>query len=117
MSTFVLSLHTGIADHDGLQRLSRFAHATVNSGHQVECIFLYQDGVSHASPYLQQPSDELDVKATWQALADLGIPLMLCVTAAQKRAIDISHESVFTVAGLAEFAMLSAKADKWVQFK
>ncbi|MBD1581392.1 sulfurtransferase complex subunit TusD [Pseudoalteromonas sp. S16_S37] len=117
MSKFVLSLHSGVADHDCLQRLSRFAHAAVQSGHQISCIFLYQDAVNHASQHFQLASDELNVQATWQALADLGIPLMLCVTAAEKRAIDTNNTGLFTVAGLAEFAMLSTKADKWVQFK
>jgi tRNA 2-thiouridine synthesizing protein D len=110
-------LHTGVADQHSLLSLSRFAHAATQSGHTIDCIFLYQDAVSHASSYLQLPSDELDVKATWQLLADLNIPLLLCVTAAEKRAIDVSNTAPFKVAGLAEFAMLSAKADKWVQFK
>ena len=42
---------------------------------------------------------------------------MLCVTAAQKRGLDIKNTGVFKVAGLAEFAMLASDADKWVQFK
>ncbi|MCF6434160.1 sulfurtransferase complex subunit TusD [Pseudoalteromonas sp. MMG022] len=117
MSKFVLSLHTSVADQHCLQNLSRFAHAALQSGHQIDCIFLYQDAVSHASEHLQLASDELDVKSIWQTLSDQGIPLMLCVTAAEKRAVDIAHTGLFKVAGLAEFAMLSAKADKWVQFK
>ncbi len=42
---------------------------------------------------------------------------MLCVTAAEKRGLDIKHTNVFNVAGLAEFAMLASDADKWIQFK
>ncbi|CAH9060345.1 Putative sulfurtransferase DsrE [Pseudoalteromonas holothuriae] len=117
MSKFVLSLHSDIADHNCLQQLSRFAHSAIQGGHQIDCIFLYQDAVNHASQYLQLSSDELNVQATWQALADLDITLLLCVTAAEKRAIDVKNTGLFKVAGLAEFAMLSAKADKWVQFK
>ena len=42
---------------------------------------------------------------------------MLCVTAAEKRGLDMQNTGVFAVAGLAEFAMLASEADKWIQFK
>ena len=35
----------------------------------------------------------------------------------EKRGLDTSNTGVFSVAGLAEFAMLVSDADKWVQFK
>jgi len=41
----------------------------------------------------------------------------LCITAAEKRGLDIKNTGPFTVAGLAEFAMTVAKANKWIQFK
>lgn len=117
MSKFTLSLHAGVADHLSLSNLSRFAHAAIKAGHEIQCIFLYQDGVYHASQCTQLASDEYDVQATWQSLSDKGIPLILCVTAAEKRGIDTNNTGLFKVAGLAEFAMLSASSDKWVQFK
>lgn len=117
MSSFVLSLHTGVNDHHNIALLHRFVTACLNKGDEINCIFLYQDGVFHANQQLELPSDEYPLGETWQALSDLGVPLMLCVTAAEKRGIDIEHTGLFKVAGLAEFAMLSTKADKWVQFK
>ncbi|MBQ4852610.1 sulfurtransferase complex subunit TusD [Pseudoalteromonas sp. MMG012] len=117
MSKFVLSLHSSVSDHATLNNLSRFAHAALDDGHHIPCIFLYQDGVYHASQYVELASDELDIAAIWQALADRGITLMLCVTAAEKRGIDTTNTGIFKVAGLAEFAMLSATSDKWIQFK
>ncbi|TMP41932.1 sulfurtransferase complex subunit TusD [Pseudoalteromonas citrea] len=117
MSKFVLSLHSGVSDHLTLHNLSRFAHAALSQGHEIPCIFLYQDGVYHASQSLQLASDELNVSAIWQSLSNEGISLILCVTAAEKRGIDTKNTGIFKVAGLAEFAMLSAQSDKWVQFK
>ncbi|KAF7769797.1 tRNA 2-thiouridine synthesizing protein D [Pseudoalteromonas citrea] len=117
MSKFVLSLHSGVSDHLTLHNLSRFADAVLAEGHQIPCIFLYQDGVYHASQNLQLASDELNIAEIWQSLFNRGISLILCVTAAEKRGIDTANTGIFKVAGLAEFAMLTAQSDKWVQFK
>ncbi|WP_372761999.1 sulfurtransferase complex subunit TusD [Pseudoalteromonas sp.] len=117
MPRFVLSLHTPPSDHDTTQRLVNFAQACLAQGHSIEAIFLYQHGVYHASSDFALASDELQPAALWQQLADQNINLMLCVTAAEKRGVNISNTGVFNVAGLAEFAMLASSADKWVQFK
>ena len=117
MARFVLSLHCAPSDHDTTQRLVKFAHACLAQGHIIDAIFLYQQGVFHASEHLNLASDELAINALWQALHTKKINLMLCVTAAEKRGLDITKTGVFSIAGLAEFAMLASDADKWVQFK
>lgn len=117
MARFVLSLHTPPSDHDTTQRIVKFANACLAQGHTIDAIFLYQQGIYHGSTHFDLSSDELQISALWQQLADQN--LMLCVTAAQKRGLglDIKNTGVFKVAGLAEFAMLASDADKWVQFK
>lgn len=117
MARFVLSLHTPPSDHDTTQRIVKFAHACLTQGHSVDAIFLYQDGIYHASTHFELASDELNLSSLWQQLADKNINLMLCVTAAEKRGLDMQNTGVFAVAGLAEFAMLASEADKWIQFK
>jgi tRNA 2-thiouridine synthesizing protein D len=114
---FVLSLHTPPSDQDTTQRLVKFTQACLAQGHSIDAIFLYQQGVYHASSYFDLASDELQTPVLWQQLAAQNINLMLCVTAAEKRGLDIKNTGVFNVAGLAEFAMLASNADKWVQFK
>ena len=117
MAQFVLSLHTAPTDHDTVQRLVKFIHACHAKQHSIAAVFLYQAGVYHASSYLELASDELNVHDLWQSVSELDIPLLLCVTAAEKRGVDIASTAPFTVAGLAEFAMLASESDKWVQFK
>jgi|TARA_B110000211_G_scaffold230986_1_gene291654 tRNA 2-thiouridine synthesizing protein D len=117
LARFVLSLHTPPSDHDTSQRIIKFANACLSQGHTIDAIFLYQQGVYHASTHFDLASDELQISALWQALSSQNINLMLCVTAAEKRGLDTSNTGVFSVAGLAEFAMLVSDADKWVQFK
>ena len=117
MARFVLSLHTPPSDHDTTQRIVKFAHACLAQGHSVDALFLYQDAIYHASTHFELSSDELNLSSLWQQLADKNINLMLCVTAAEKRGLDMQNTGVFAVAGLAEFAMLASEADKWIQFK
>ena len=117
MAKFVLSLHTAPTDHDTTQRLIKFSQACIESGHTISAVFLYQAGVFHASQHLELASDELPISRLWQGLHEQAIPLLLCVTAAEKRGLDINQTGVFTVAGVAGFAMLASDADKWVQFK
>ena len=117
MHNFVLSLHSGVDDHHNVFLLKRFVRTAIQVGHQIDCIFLYQDGVYHASQHIQLASDEFPLLSTWQVIHELNIPVLLCVTAAEKRGIDIQDTGQFKVAGLAEFSMMAAKADKWVQFK
>ncbi|WP_404340250.1 sulfurtransferase complex subunit TusD [Pseudoalteromonas mariniglutinosa] len=117
MAQFVLSLHSAPTDHDCVQRLVKFAHSCLAKQHTIAAVFLYQAGVYHVSNHLELASDELPIKSLWQSLHNENIPLLLCVTAAEKRGIEINETTIFTVAGLAEFAMLASEADKWVQFK
>ena len=117
MANIIISYHASVTAHDSLQHLLRFTKSALALGHTVSGIFLYQDAVFHASNHFSLPSDELQVTDIWQSLADLGIKLTLCVTAAEKRGLDITRCKPFEVAGLAEFAMDASKADKWVQIK
>ena len=117
MARFVLSLHCAPSDHDTTQRLFKFATTCLEQGHSVDTIFLYQQGVYHASEDINLATDELAIASLWQTLHKRGIKLMLCITAAEKRGLNIAATNLFTVAGLAGFAMLASEADKWVQFK
>ncbi|OUL56677.1 sulfurtransferase complex subunit TusD [Pseudoalteromonas ulvae] len=117
MASFVLSLHSSQSDYTSAMNLIHFANAACDAGHSIEAIFLYQDAVWHSSPHIVTPSDEYPIHQQWQKLADRGLNLLLCVTAAEKRGINLNSTAPFTVAGLAEFAMTTAKADKWIQFK
>ena len=117
MSQIALSVHFGVTAQSKLTLLERYVDAALAANHQISCIFLYQDGVYHASNKIVQAADELQTQAIWSHFAALNIPLLLCVTAAEKRGLGTDNTAPFKVAGLAEFAMLSAAADKWVQFK
>ena len=97
--------------------LSRFIHCALKQQHQILGVFLYQDAVYQASQKISLPSDDVQISNIWQSIADLGVNLTLCITAAEKRGLNTENTGPFTVTGLAEFAMNVISADKWIQFK
>lgn len=97
-----------------------FAKTAVNSGHCIEHIFLYQDAVYNAAAHIDLPADEPDLSAELAHFClQYNIPLLFCITAAEKRGV-VSDKLVaragYTSAGLAEFAMRQSAIDKLVQF-
>ena len=117
MANIIISYHASVTAHDTLAHLKRFVTSATNQNHQIVGVFLYQDAIFHASQHFSLPSDELQVSSVWQEISQLNIPLTLCITAAEKRGLQIPTDSPFVVGGLAEFAMDVVKTDKWVQFK
>lgn len=119
MTSYILTLHGLPWSHQSIATAIDFAKVAIKNGKQIKAFFLYQDAVLNALPNLDIPSDELNGQ---QLLVDFqkehDIPLLLCVTAAEKRGISLNHVAEgFTIAGLAEFAELTSHTDKVVQFK
>ena len=84
--------------------------------------FFYQDGVLNASASLSIPADEYQSVKQWQAIyRDYGLPLHLCITAAEKRGLSDEWRNMsnvlpeFTVSGLGEFVSLYKAADQLIQ--
>lgn len=99
-------------------------HTAVENNVKVIGVFFYQDGVLNAAKHLSIPSDEFQTLARWQQLRnDFGVPLYLCITAAEKRGLsdelsrdDSSNiDTAFTVSGLGELVELTSNAERVVQ--
>ncbi|MBT0586338.1 sulfurtransferase complex subunit TusD [Alteromonas oceanisediminis] len=85
----------------------------------VEQVFFYQDGVDHANALRRPLGDEFNATRAWHALAeDFSVPLLVCVTAAERRGIveDKSSAFPFKQVGLGEFFSRLHQSDKLVQF-
>lgn len=115
MTTFSLLLTTSPLASQDFGSALQFAGAALTAGYQVDQVFLYQDAVLAAAADIDLPADEPNLS---QQLADFcrqqQIPLLYCVTAAEKRGI-VTVNTGFIAAGLAEFAMRLTDS-KLVQF-
>ncbi|WP_240224202.1 sulfurtransferase complex subunit TusD [Rheinheimera hassiensis] len=120
MTRFGLLLTSDSFASQSLASALLFAKTAVNHGHSIEHIFLYQDAVYSAANHIDLPADEPDLSAELaQFCQQHNIPLLFCITAAEKRGV-VSDKLVardgYTSAGLAEFAMRQINIDKLVQF-
>lgn len=118
MAKFLILVHSDHYANQSSRSALHLAQAIIRSGHQLSAIFFYQNAVLHGSPNADIPSDELDTRQGFiQLKQDHQIPLLLCVTAAEKRGIATDYHQDFTMTGLAEMASISSEVDRIIQFK
>ena len=129
MSSFTLLVTSAPYSGQSAYSAYRFAVAAVESTHLIKGIFFYQGGALNGSELQLIPSNEFNLHQAWKQLsADHNIPLMVCVSAANKRGItsvqdaeaaDQIHHSLspeFQSVGLGDLAILLADSDRLVQF-
>lgn len=109
MTRFVIIVTQSPFGGQAFQNALRFAASSLNLGHTIDHIFLYQDAVLAASQAVDLPADEPDIAGL---LANFclqhQIPLLFCSTAAEKRGVSLQKAQLrfgFQLAGLAEHAM------------
>lgn len=106
-----------------------FCQALVDSGHVVDGVFLYGDGVALASSLNSPPSDESNWTALWQGLLEEhGIPATACIASALRRGLLNEQEARrygkaaanladgFTIAGLGDWVEALTTSDRVIHF-
>ena len=94
----------------------QFAKAALTAGYSIEQVFLYEEAVLAAAAAIDLPTDERNLAAELAEFCQQQqLPLLYCVTAAEKRGVQAANPSLFQAAGLAEFAMRLSNS-KLVQF-
>lgn len=121
MAVFALFTTSSCLAGQSFSSMLAFAETAVADKHQIDHIFLYEDATLAAASAIDLPSDEPDLSLLLaQFCQQHSIPLLFCVTAAEKRGVFSPHQparSGYTAAGLAEFAIrLNRPALKLVQF-
>ncbi len=116
MAKFVLYIQSDCYANPLLDDVQRFASAALALGHQIDHVFFYHNAVQAICADVDLPTDEPDLVGRFCKFASAQqIPLLYCATAAEKRGFS-NIRSGFELAGLAEFGMRLATADKLVQF-
>lgn len=107
----------------------RFASAALASGHQIDRIFFYGDGVLCANSLQSPPSDELNLFSKWSELANkYQLSLIVCIAAAVRRGILNQDEAKrynkaqynltapFEVSGLGQLIESVVNSDRTLTF-
>lgn len=109
---FALLVTAGATQSPAAFSCLQFAEALLRQGHTIALIFFYGDGVYHAQPRPDAPTDEPNLADQWQQLIKAGIPLGACQTACRRRGI----QSAFPLMNLSQWFLVAGSADRVVQF-
>ncbi|MFD3229429.1 sulfurtransferase complex subunit TusD [Rahnella aceris] len=107
----------------------QFALALIASGHHLDSVFFYREGVLNGNLLSAPASDEFDLVRSWQRMAaDYQVALNVCVAAALRRGVIDETEAHnqghgqtnlqpgFILTGLGSLAEASLTCDRLVQF-
>ncbi|TXR53471.1 sulfurtransferase complex subunit TusD [Reinekea thalattae] len=107
----------------------QFAQLCLENGHAIKRCFFYFDAVYLGLDSQAPSSDEQNLLAGWQQLAEQQVPLLLCIAAASNRGVLDKAEAeryakpfapmneVFELVGLGQWAAGFRDTDKIISFK
>lgn len=106
-----------------------FCQALIESGHQLQRLFLYGDGVLNSNANLVIPRDEIDLTEQWRAfLTKHEVDAVVCIASALKRGILDEEEchrydksgtvlaAPFNLSGLGQLVDSSTSSDRIITF-
>lgn len=106
-----------------------FCQAVVESGHHLQRLFLYGDGVLNSNANLVMPQDEMDLTEQWRAfLEQHQVDAVVCIASALKRGILDEAEcqryektgavltKPFNLSGLGQLVESSTSSDRIITF-
>ncbi|WP_028768997.1 MULTISPECIES: sulfurtransferase complex subunit TusD [Shewanella] len=129
MSKFIIQVNSAPYGNGASFNAYQFAKAALASGHTIDKVFFYQDGVLNTNHLNSPASDEFDLKQAWIELhQQYNIALVNCVSAALRRGVlseveagenQVQHWNMqppFTMGGLGELVSGIEKSDKLICF-
>ncbi len=110
-------LKEGPYNHQAADSAYHFVKAALKRGHEVESVFLYNDGVNNASKMADPPQDDRNIYQRWSELGAEGVKILVCVAAAKRRGVseEVLIENA-TITGLGQLTDVAIRADRLVTF-
>lgn len=126
---FAIVVHGAPYSSEACLSALNFAKAVLASGHSINRVFFYHDGVYTANNLIAPPQDETPVGEQWQAFGiGNNIELIACIASCLRRGIldeteadryEKSGSNIapgFTISGLGQLIDASINADRVVTF-
>ena len=126
---FAIVVHGAPYSSEACLSALNFARAVLESGHSINRVFFYHDGVYAANSLIAPPQDETPVSEQWQAFGTTNeIELIACIASCLRRGILDEAEAArydksagnlapgFTISGLGQLIDASINADRVVTF-
>jgi tRNA 2-thiouridine synthesizing protein D len=119
----------GPYQHEASDSAYLFCRAAIDSGHQIDRVFFYHDGVNNGTRLTVPPQDDRNVVKRWSELAaEHKLDLVVCIAAAQRRGLMDKNEAKrngkdadnlapgFRISGLGQLIEAGIQADRLVVF-
>ena len=129
MATFAVVIQGAPYSSQAAHSALLFCEAVLASGHRLQRLFFWQDGVHNASALCTPPQDERNLPRAWQQLiAAHGIDAVVCVASALRRGIVDAGEARryelnasnllpgFVLGGLGQLVDAHLQTDRLVTF-
>ena len=114
---FGILLKEGPYNHQAADTAYQFVRAALKKGHEVEAVFLYNDGVLNVSNKADPPQGDRDLFNNWSQLGKEGIDIWACIAASKRRGIDddVLVENS-TITGLGVLTDIALRVDRLLTF-
>ena len=111
-------VNEGPYQHEASDSAYLFCKAALESGHEIDRVFFYHDGVNNSTKLTEPPQDDRNVVTRWSKLAEEhGVDLVVCVAAALRRGIvDDVLAKGFRISGLGQLVESAIRSDRLVVF-
>ncbi len=126
---FSILVNEGPYQHQASDSAYQFAKAALESGHEVQRVFFYHDGVNNGTNLTTPPQDDRHIQKRWSEMAESNkVDLVLCVAACQRRGIVDEGErdrnkkdatnvaDGFRISGLGQLIEAAIESDRLVTF-
>ena len=115
---FGLMVSEGPYTHQASDTAYQFAVAAIATGHEVQRVFFYHDGVYNATRLTEPPQDDRHIVNRWSKLAEEhGTDLVVCVAAGLRRGlVDDNLAPGFRISGLGQLVETGIESDRLVVF-
>ena len=111
-------LKEGPYNHQASDTAYKFAEAAIKKGHKVDAVFLYNDGVTNVTKYMDPPQDDRDIAKRWNEFGEKhGVEVLACIAASKRR--GISDEVIIEkgeITGLGTLTDIAIRNDRLVTF-
>lgn len=114
---FGVLIKEGPYTHQAMDSAYNFIVAAMESGHEIQGVFFYNDGVCNSCGSMEPPRDERNIKKLLTELNGKGVRLIVCVAAGKRRGLVAQTISdAGEISGLGQLLELCIESDRTITF-
>ena len=120
---FTITVLGGPSDSQANLHALKFAQSVIQTGHNVNLVFFFHEGVSIALDNREPSQEEFDYKSAWREFStEYNVKLRVCVSSGSRRGVVKNETNSSTLAegfelvGLGQMVEAISSGDKYIEF-